>query len=156
MGQYDGWKQQQLQAEASSRGLSAAGSNAELTERLEQHDAMVGNEPDLLGDDTPPVPAAPQPVAVSVAAAPQIQYVMQVPPPAPPEPPAKEKTFRVEYEVRGELSTAIHLDNRERAYQAAIDAGKLPRGGLAGVCRVGWRKVPGGTKLAIYEVLLQR
>lgn len=151
MGLYDEWKQNQLQAELSSRSLSAAGSNEELRARLEENDAN-----DLLKDDEP---AAAPPAATDPEMAEFLAWKQQRATAAPTaaEPPAQPPrgTFTVKYPVRGELSTSMHEDNRQRAYDDAIAAGHAPRGGLAGVARTGWDRTHGKND-AIYEVLLAR
>lgn len=159
MGIYDGWKQNQLQAELSSRQLSAAGTNEELKARLEENDT----ENDLLKglDVQPPAAADPAP---PVAADPEMaefltwkQQRAAAATPNPVESPGRSPrgTYVVKYGVRGELSTSMHEDNRQRAYDDAIAAGYTPRGGLAGVCRIGWDRT-GGKNDAIYEVMLTR
>lgn len=160
MGIYDGWKQNQLQAELSSRQLSAAGSNDELKARLEENDA----ENDLLkGLDGQP-PATPGPTSAAVDPEEMAEFLawkQQRSAPAaasnPDETPGRSPrgTYIVKYPVRGELSTSMHEDNRQRAYDDAITAGHTPRGGLAAVCRIGWDRT-GGKNDAIYEVTLTR
>ena len=162
MGLYDEWKQQQLQAEASKRGLSAGGSNAELVARLEEHDA----DQDLLGLATGEPTAAPvatPPAAVPPAVDPDYAEFLAWKQNKAKDAAAAEtaraaidptaRSYIARYPVRGELSTSMNEDNRMRAYQEAIDAGLAPRGGMAGVCRIGWEH---GQSIAVYEVILQR
>ena len=147
MGTYDDWKQPQLQAEASRRGLSAGGSNAEIIVRLEEWDAAhPGGDEDLLGGDdtpstepTPPPPPVAQNDEATVAAA-----------PARPG-----KAYVTSFPCPGELSTGMHTEYRQQAYARALAAGLAPRGGLAGVSRTGWTEVD-GQRHAVYSVVLSR
>lgn len=171
MGLYSDWKQPQLQAEASKRTLSAAGTNAEIIARLEQDDLERANaSDDLLNDLEPAAPVVPpqvapvaepqltiQPAAPGQPAGPQppIQmYYLPAPTPEPVAPPVA-KTHEVTYPCHNELSTGMHEENRLRAYHDTIAAGLSPRGGLGGVSRTGFRQVD-GARHAVYEVLLQR
>ena len=152
MDEYDKWAQPALREELAKRELPTSGTNPEMVARLREHDAANPADDDLLGDDD---------AARIVAAPPPAQVAPQAPqaPAAPPAPePEREqpKTFRVAFDVRGELSTSNHEDNRYRAYQAAIDAGYSPRGGLAAAYRVGVERGSGGTNRAVYEVILAR
>lgn len=167
MGVYDDWKQPQLQAEASRRGLSAGGTNAEIAARLDEWDATHPDD-DLLNDEAPAGPDATAadlnpPAAPAAAPAPPV-----APPPSAAEPPApmfetsfnpsgaKPKgTFETSFPCSGELSTGMHNEYREQAYVRALAAGLTPRGGLAGVSRTAFRDV-NGARHAVYQVVLQR
>jgi len=161
MGVYDDWKQPQLQAEASKRGLSAGGSNDEIKARLEEWDATHPDE-DLLSDAPAEQGsdgvASPAP-SVAPAAAPGTPVT--APPPAAdsdtvreaPKPPPK--FYETTFPCSGELSTGMHNEYREQAYARALAAGLAPRGGLAGVSRVDFRNVD-GARHAVYQVVLQR
>ena len=159
MGVYEDWKQPQLQAEASRRGLSAGGTNAEIAARLEESDQQMAaadraavSDDDLLGDDTPTVPAP----SDAPAAAP-VTPVTAPPPAAEPTPVvAKPKgPFETSFPCSGELSTGMHNEYRERAYAQALAEGLMPRGGLAGVSRTAFRDI-NGARHAVYQVVLQR
>lgn len=149
MGTYDGWKQPQLQAEASKRGLSAGGSNDEIAARLEEWDAAhPGGDEDLLGDDTPPVQSPTAPAAATQPDEPTNKA-------APAAPVRQGKTFETSFPCPGELSTGMHTEYRQQAYARALAAGLTPRGGLAGVSRINFAEVD-GQRHAVYSVVLSR
>lgn len=145
MGMYTDMKYADLQALAKERGLVATGTTAELAARLEQHDAEQ-----LLGGDDP------APVA-STTVAPEIQ-------PTDPGPdrnqavalPARSGPYRVSYPAPdGDVSTEQNNHYRLLAYNQAIADGFTPRGGLAGVSRIGWEN-KNGVKQAVYEVVTRK
>lgn len=148
MGAYDGWKQPQLQAEASKRGLSAGGSNDEIIARLEEWDAAHPGDEDLLGDDTPPAEAPAAPAAPAAAARVDDTAVAAAP-------PRQGKTYETSFPCPGELSTGMHTEYRQQAYARALAAGLTPRGGLAGVSRIRFSEVD-GQRHAVYSVVLSR
>jgi hypothetical protein len=169
MGLYDGWSQAQLQAACKDRELSAGGSNAEMTARLEEFDANQ-----LLGGDEPkPASAQPDPPAEGAAdalaradeASDRDDELHMATAPPPVDPPkgnglqtrvaSEQNLYRIAFSCPSELSTGLHEDFRLRAYNQAIEAGKTPRGGLAGVHRTGF-SVINGVRHAIYAVSLRR
>jgi len=152
MGVYDGLKQGELQAMCEARGLSKAGANADMMARLEEADATSLLD-EALGVDQPPVPLEP----VRPAIAPPQEFVVAAAPTpaAPPVVESSARTYTVIFPCPGELSTGMHEEYRLRAYQEAISAGKVPRGGLAAASRTGWKN-HNGYRHAVYEVILAR
>lgn len=160
MGVYDDWKQPQLQAEASKRGLSAGGTNAEIAARLDEWDAAHPDD-DLLNDDSAGADANAADLTPPAAPAAAPGTPVTAPPPAAepastPAAPAKPaKSYVTSFPCHGELSTGMHNEYREQAYARALAAGLTPRGGLAGVSRIDFRNID-GARHAVYEVVLQR
>lgn len=162
MGQFDNWKQAELQQACKERGLPATGSNAEMTDRLEQYELL--NLEDK-GDIEIAVDA-PKPVEVDIPAG----VVVQAPPPAPqsaPSPPAPPvdpspavqaepaKTAEVLFPCPAELSTGLHQEFVRQAIAQVTAQGHTPKGGDGGAHRTGWRLM-NGVRHAVYEVILRR
>lgn len=159
---YEKWQQAALKEELASRQLPTSGTNPELAARLRDSDTAAAASDDLLGGTPPPpAPAPAQPQTAGLQIQPEVPPAPLGPPQvvnmADPNPPAEPaRTYLARYEFRGDLSTSQHEDNRHRAYNEAIGKGLTPRGGLAGVSRIGMEAGPGGAQIAVYEVLLRR
>lgn len=125
-------KKDQLQDEASKRGLPVSGTNPELIERIRTYDADPDN---LLGGDG----GGP---STGGGSAPQ----------APSEPEKPRLTiFTAKYECPGELSTGVHQENVRRCWNDAQQAGYEPRGGAFAAGRTGF-VVEGGKRYAVYTI----
>jgi hypothetical protein len=154
MGAYEGKFKAELQSLASSRGLSASGTNEDLVARLEEWDTEHAD--DLLSEiesgstpkaaaTAPPAPAATAPAAAAPPAPPADPYAVKSPPGA----------YRTRFEVGTELSTGMHQEYQQRTFARAVEAGHIPRGGMAGARRVEFIN-EGGTRYAIYEQVIRK
>lgn len=161
MGAFAGLKQAELRAECDKRELAWAPNetNASLEARLDAFE-----EATLLGDDPQPEPAPaepePAPATADPPAAPVVSPDAAPPLPpiadaAPPLPPQKPRIYKAAFPAPdGDVTTEQNIHYRGLAFSEAIAEGHTPRGGLAGVSRVGWTAVD-GVRHAVYEVPLR-
>lgn len=167
MGQFDGLKQAELQAACRDRGLSAAGSNAEMLERLVEFEALTsdgeaGATPVVVGQPSSDVPPAPpqeeQPPAPPAPTGTEVDLTADPKPEPAPErqatltrPGVPTTTFRVRYSCPAGLSTGLHEEFRRMALIDAAKAGHATKGGAA---RIGFETI-GGVQHAVYEVAIR-
>lgn len=165
----------ELQQEAKSRGLSGAGRQTELIERIvryEENGGVVPDSADLVGVAAPPA-ALPQPQQTAPAAAPAAPAAPQAPAggaasapagPPPPATPKKQKvgffpernTWRSEFPVgTRHIDDSTHVALIDATQDDAVKHGYRLRGGEnargAGM-RIGFSNDPNGMRTVIYEV----
>lgn len=148
MGQFDGMKQGELQRECQDRGLSAAGSNADMIARLDEFVLLVQST-DFSDDDEANVgepAAAPEPEAEPAAPAAVPAATFVAPPPTAPNALVAGRSttnpweFTATFLCYGELSDGLHEEYIRQTHARAIAAGLRPKGGAY---RSGWVTVDG-------------
>lgn len=151
MGVFDTLKQAELQQACKDRELPAGGTNAEMVARLEEYEAsLLDDEGEASVDPVVANLLPPGSVTTSGTEGVQMDKLYM------PEPPEQPRSYVVTFPAPGGvLPTDVHEQNRLNAYQQAITAGHVPRGGLAGVYRSGWTAID-GVQHAVYTVALRR
>lgn len=169
--EYSGLTRAELLARCKERGLSGAGTNPDLIQRLREWDAQQAEDDPLGLDDEPaqePVPETPPAAGAAslplAAGGPEPEPVSPVEPVEPAVEPAVEPTqvqapttFRQQYTIGDRaLDDGYHFALIEETQRAARAAGLEPKGGVGIGSRVGYGVDDHGARTVTYEVPLRR
>lgn len=146
----------QLQELLRHRGMSTAGTSADLVQRLMESDDPLGDPTDDMLNPSPeqtaPTPAGlpdPTPPPVTPALLDALTALDQA-----NRRPTADTIYRATFDCPGELSNGLHTMFIQQTYALALQAGRTPRGGENGANaahRTGFTG-SGANRKAVYQI----